>query len=129
MNGSRLLDSNLVIAYLENERIVVQRAIAADEVLVPVVALGELQYGAGSSSRVEENLNRIESFLQWAKVITCDERTAEIYGTIKQQLRAAGRMIPDNDIWIAAASRQTSVTLASRDQHFANVENLDWEIW
>jgi tRNA(fMet)-specific endonuclease VapC len=129
MDGSRLLDANLVIAYLENERAVVERTLAADEVLVSVVALGELHFGARKSTRVEENLTRLASFLQWVKVVTCDGQTAEIYGVIKQQLRAKGKMIPDNDIWIAATSRQIEVTLVSRDQHFAYIDHLDWETW
>jgi len=129
MNGKRLLDSNLVIAYLENEQAVVERVLAADEVFVSAVALGELQYGARNSTRVDENLERIHRFLQVAKVVPCDEQTAAIYGVIKQQLRTKGRMIPDNDIWIAAASRQMDVKLVSRDQHFSAVDNLDWETW
>jgi tRNA(fMet)-specific endonuclease VapC len=129
MDGSRLLDANLVIAYLENERAVVERALAADEVFVSVIVLGELHFGARKSTRPDENLDRIASFLEWAKVVDCDEETAELYGVIKQQLRAKGKMIPDNDIWIAATSRQIDVTLASRDQHFEHVDYLSWEVW
>jgi tRNA(fMet)-specific endonuclease VapC len=129
MDGSRLLDANLLIAYLENERAVVERALEADAVYVSVVALGELHFGARKSKRLNQNLNRIASFLQWAKIAVCDEQTAELYGVIKEQLRAKGKMIPDNDIWIAATSRQLDVTLASRDQHFAHIDQLSWEIW
>jgi tRNA(fMet)-specific endonuclease VapC len=62
MDGSRLLDANLLIAYLENERAVVERALEADAVYVSVVALGELHFGARKSKRLNQNLNRIASF-------------------------------------------------------------------
>ena len=44
------------------------------------------------------------------------------------RLKAKGRPIPENDIWIAAALYH-GLTLVSRDVHFAEVEGLriaDW---
>jgi predicted nucleic acid-binding protein len=36
---------------------------------------------------------------------------------------------PDNDLWIAALARQYSLTLASRDAHFRDVDGLNVEEW
>jgi tRNA(fMet)-specific endonuclease VapC len=38
-------------------------------------------------------------------------------------------MIPDNDIWVAAAALQAGVTLVSRDSHFSAVDNLSVIAW
>ena len=38
-------------------------------------------------------------------------------------------MIPDNDIWVAAAARQQGVTLVTRDKHFEAIEDLFYEAW
>lgn len=40
-----------------------------------------------------------------------------------------GRMIPENDIWIAASALRHGFTLATRDRHFDEVEALEIEGW
>ena len=62
-------------------------------------------------------------------MLGCDETTAQEYGRIKTALKAKGRPIPDNDIWIAAIAKQYSLVLATRDQHFSEVEGLLTETW
>jgi len=44
-------------------------------------------------------------------------------------LRAKGKPIPENDIWIAAIVKQYDLTVATRDGHFGNVEGLLTEVW
>lgn len=55
--------------------------------------------------------------------------TALQYGRIKQRLRRRGRPIPENDLWIAATAIQHQLVLASRDDHFTEVEGLTGERW
>jgi len=55
--------------------------------------------------------------------------TAKLYGEIKNRLKVKGRPIPENDIWIAALAQQYSLTLASNDGHFSEIENLQAEMW
>jgi tRNA(fMet)-specific endonuclease VapC len=62
-------------------------------------------------------------------VLGCDTATARQYGRIKNALRARGRPIPDNDIWIAAIALQHDLTLLSRDRHFGAVAGLVVETW
>src|SRR5437667_10081767 len=106
MSGSVLLDTNILIALFASEPVVLARLAAAPEVFVPAVAIGELYYGAVRSSHPETNIARIEAFAETAAVIGCDVGTARHYGTIKNDLRAKGRPIPENDIWIAAVASQ-----------------------
>jgi len=61
--------------------------------------------------------------------LVCDARTAQAYGQIKNSLRAKGRPIPENDIWIAALGKQHSLTLITRDAHMGEVEGLAIEGW
>jgi tRNA(fMet)-specific endonuclease VapC len=65
-----------------------------------------LYYGAYKSGRVEKNIQQIRDFIQVSEIIQCDESAADWYGQIKKQLRAKGRPIPENDIWIAAMALQ-----------------------
>jgi tRNA(fMet)-specific endonuclease VapC len=127
--GEYVLDTNLFVAYFNSEQAVVDKIIAAHEVWLPAVALGELQYGAVASQKPQENLARIRDLMTWASVLVCDDVTALYYGRIKASLRAKGRLIPDNDIWIAATAMQADLPLISRDEHFQQVEDIRWEAW
>jgi tRNA(fMet)-specific endonuclease VapC len=127
--GRVLLDTNILIALLAAERPVVERVRAADAVYVPVVALGELHYGARKSGRVAENVERIAAFAKAAAVLVSDAETAARYGDVKAALRALGKPIPENDLWIAAVARQHGLVLVSRDEHFRDVPGLEIERW
>lgn len=98
-------------------------------VFLSSTVLGELIFGAYRSERVEENLEHIAEFAADNTVLVCDANTAWHYGRTKDQLRRAGRPIPENDIWIAATARQHGLTLVSRDAHFGEVEGLETVAW
>ncbi len=118
MSGRFLLDTNIVIALFAQEAAVVRRLDEDTVVFVPSTVLGELYYGAHNSGRAEANKARIDQFAARSAILACDLLTAQHYGQIKNDLRAKGRPIPENDIWIAAVARQYRLTLVSRDEHF-----------
>ena len=128
MPGSTLLDTTAVIALFAGEEAVRDR-IARTDVLVPSTVLGELYYGALKSGRPANNLARIEEFAASVAVLACDRETARHYGQIKDGLRSKGRPIPENDIWIAAVALQHGLPLATRDEHFKEVDGLRVEKW
>ncbi len=101
----------------------------AEEVFVPIIVLGELYYGAQKSNQVENNLTRINEFAESCSVLICDTETSRQYGEIKNLLRAKGRPIPENDIWIAAIAKQHELTLVSRDEHFKEIEDFLTLTW
>jgi tRNA(fMet)-specific endonuclease VapC len=129
MSGRYLLDTNIMIALFTGETSVIDRLGQIDETFVPSIALGELYHGARKSSRVQENLMRIEEFAARNAALSCDTETARRYGEVKDQLRRKGRPIPGNDIWIAAIALQYDLTLVARDVHFREVDNLRVEAW
>ena len=102
MNGRYLLDTNIVIAIFADEVVVRQQLAGAGEVFIPSIVLGELYYGAQKSARIASNVARVDEFAATNSVLACDTETARRYGEIKSELRAKGRPIPENDIWIAA---------------------------
>jgi tRNA(fMet)-specific endonuclease VapC len=93
------------------------------------VVFGELCFGAEGSERPAEELEQIRSFASTCAQLVCDAETALHYGRIKQRLRRRGRPIPENDLWIAATAVQHQLVLASRDDHFTEVEGLTGERW
>src|SRR2546423_528645 len=106
MSGRFFLDTNAVISVFANDAALQARLSGAAEVFISSVVLGELYYGARKSSRVTENLQKINEFAARSAVLGCDGTTAKWYGEIKNSLRAKGRPIPENDIWIAAIAKQ-----------------------
>ena len=129
MNGSYLLDTNIVIASFSGESSVVERIDDVDAYFVSSTILGELFYGALNSANPMDNIARIELLLRGSAVLPCDAATSEIYGEVKTGLRRRGRPIPDNDIWIAATVRQHALTLVTRDVHFDDVDGLRVVRW
>ena len=129
MSGKHLLDTNIIIGIFKNDKAILARLRKTDGVFIPAIALGELHYGTRKSTRVEENLGKIEQFVAVSNILFVDEETAYWYGIVKDQLRRIGKPIPENDIWIAAIAMQKNIILATRDKHFQAVENLQTEMW
>lgn len=122
MSGRYLLDTNIIISLFADEPSVKNHLSHADAVFVPSIALGELYYGARKSSRIPENLAKIDSFVAKTPVLVSDLETAKKYGIIKDELRKKGRPLPENDIWIAALALQYDLVLLTRDAHFQQIE-------
>ncbi len=129
MNGSYLLDTNIVIALFANDSNVLQKLSVTSQIFIPSIVLGELYYGANKSAHNKTNSMHIDNFALKSAVLVCDTDTAKHYGHIKDHLRAKGTPIPENDIWIAALAKQHHLTLVSRDQHFRSVKEIKVEQW
>ena len=129
VNGKYLLDTNVVIRLFERDPAIERRLEANQGIAIPVVVLGELFYGARKSLLVQDNCQRIEELAAHIKTLDVSIATAREYGIIKNELRLKGRMIPENDLWIAAMAREFDLTLVSSDRHFAEVDKLQWEQW
>ena len=129
MNGRYLLDTNIIIALFADETAIKIRLAEIEEIFVPSIVLGELYYGARKSSRARQNIIRIDRFAERNVILGCDPDTARHYGRIKNDLRRKGRPIPENDIWIAAIALQYDLIVATRDNHFGEVDDLQIEMW
>lgn len=129
MSGKFLLDTNIVIGLFAGESIVKRHLEKAEEIFVPSIVLGELYFGAYKSGQVRDNLARIDELADNIALLVCDAGTAKEYGIIKHGLRALGRPIPENDVWIAAIAGQYNLTLVTRDTHFDEIESLKVTTW
>jgi tRNA(fMet)-specific endonuclease VapC len=123
-----LLDTNIMVAILNKDKALTAK-LENVTVYVSSIVLGELYFGAYKSAQVNQNLSQIERYIKDYELLVCDKSTAEEYGQIKAMLRAKGRPIPENDIWIAAQARQYSLPLITRDEHFKQVDGLLIERW
>lgn len=125
MGGHKLLlDTSAVVAFFKGDPDIRALIAISGGVFVPVTVIGELLCGALRSARVVENVGQVEAFAADNHVLDCDIETARQSGEIYSELSAAGRRIPENDIWIAAVARQHGLPLAARDGHFDRVPML-----
>ena len=129
MPGSFLLDTNIAVALLAGEDAVRVSLDQGGLIFLSSIVLGELFYGARKSGRAVSNLAKVEELAAKFVVLNCDVSTARHYGEIRDLLRAKGRPIPENDIWIAAHAQQYELTLVTRDAHFSAVEGVTIEMW
>ena len=53
-----------------------------------------------------------------------NEEIAQMYGKVKSELKAKGRPIPENDIWIAATALAAKLSLVTADSDFEHVDGL-----
>lgn len=67
-------------------------------------------------------MTKLEQFAEGRRILPCDLEAARQYGRLKNDLRAKGRPLPENDIWIAAVASHHDLVLATRDRHFRDVD-------
>lgn len=90
------------------------------ELLLPATALGEFAEGFDD---VDDPVLRAVRELH--VLLPIDEETALAYGRITRALRAAGRLIGSNDLWIAATSVRHDVPLVTANvADFRRVEGI-----
>lgn len=123
-----LLDSNAYAQLMRGREQVTRIVRRAEEVLLSTVVLGELLYGFRHGSRYERNARGMRAFLDnpYVALVPVGETTADRYSRIAASLRAKGRPIPTNDLWIAAHAMETGADLVSADRHFEHVDGIAW---
>jgi len=123
-----LLDANAYSQLKRGHRAIAELVRKSGAVIVSAVVAGELLYGFRRGNRYERNLRDLHLFLEnpYVRFVPVTLVTADRYSRVAASLRANGRPIPTNDIWIAAHSMETGAELVSFDQHFENVDGLAW---
>ena len=121
-----LLDTNRLSDALAEDEMVLDRLEEAEEIHVPVIALGEIRSGFVGGKRRAQNETRLQWFLSQdgVYVAVLDGPVSHRYADIHQALRRRGTPIPTNDLWIAAIALENGLALFTRDTHFAEVPGL-----
>ena len=123
-----LLDSNAYSLLMRGHEQVAELVKTAEELLFSAVVVGELLYGFRRGSRLEQNVADLRSFLAspYSSFVEVGAVTADRYSRIAASLRAKGRPIPTNDVWIAAHTMETGADLVSADRHFEQIDGIVW---
>lgn len=128
-----LLDSNACIVYLRNRPSLVRRKmeqLQTQDIVLCVIVLAELYEGAYRSKQQDENLNKINSFIQPYSILPFDTTTAVIAGQEGAKLAARGLPIGPHDLQIAAIALAHDLTLVTHNtREFSRVAGLRLEDW
>ena len=125
-----LLDTNAYSGFMAGDPIILDYIVESESVYISTVMLGELFAGFHRGSKFSTNKQELKSFLSkdGIKVINVTIETSEIFGEIQSSLSRSGKMIPLNDIWIAAHAIETGSKLITYDSHFKQIAGLRlWE--
>lgn len=129
MSGEIALDTSAAIRFLNEDATVTRKVLALPEITLPMVAVGELLFGAENSTRPLQNLPRYLEFISACRAVPLDRETARIYARTRLALKRKGRPIPMNDVWIAAQCLEHDWVLVTDDADFSYVDGLMLEHW
>ena len=115
-----VLDTNAYSEMRRGNSDVVEFLGRTRSVLMTVFVLGELEAGFRGGNRYEKNKAELVDFLGIPIVTTVatTQRTAELFGELKDSLRREGFKIPVDDIWIAAVAKEYDAEVLTFDEHF-----------
>ncbi len=129
MSGEIALDTSAAVRFLNGDTGITQRVLTLPEIVLPMVTVGELLFGAENSTRPLQNLPRYLEFISACVAIPLGRQTATTYAHTRLALKRKGRPIPMNDIWIAAQCIEHDWILITDDSDFNYVDGLMLEHW
>ena len=121
-----LLDTNAYSRFMAGDKIIFDYIIESEIIYISTIMVGELFAGFHGGSKFAKNKKELKTFLakEGVRVLDVSVETSEIFGEIKSELSKKGKMIPLNDIWIAAHAMETGAKMVSYDAHFKNISGL-----
>jgi len=120
-----ILDTTAVTAWAENNPYAVALIIEARRRVLPVIVLGEYEFGIRSSQKRDHYERWIqETLLPLCELHPVTIETSRIYSPIYHHLETTGQRIQQNDVWIAASAIQLSLPVLSRDTDFDRINGL-----
>jgi tRNA(fMet)-specific endonuclease VapC len=98
---------------------------------VSSIAVFELWYGVGKSTKQEFNRKRLEKFLAGpVLVLPFEDADARIAGSVRAALEAVGKPIGAYDLLMAAQALRHQLTLVTANvSEFSRVKGLAWQDW
>ena len=133
MRRRYMLDTDICIYLAKNQHPQVTarfERLKPEQLVMSAITYGELQYGANKSSQRSRTLSQLAEITEYIPVESITLSAARAYGEIRATLEKQGRMIGNNDLWIAAHAMAMNVTLATNNEReFLRVTGLSVENW
>ena len=124
-----ILDTNALSAWADGDRSIEPVLRSAADVVIPVIVLGEFDFGIRQSRHYQRYAEWLDASLAAVEVALIDRGVAHAYGAVRLELKQAGTPIQINDTWIAAMARHRQLPIVSRDSHFDAVSGVRRVSW
>ena len=126
-----LLDTNIVVAYLNGNEPVASKVVEAiNKIALSTLVVAELDYGAKASQNSIKNLSNLNRFIELIRIVPFDLACARMLGTVKSKLRQIGKPTGEVDAMIAAVALANKAELVTGNtRHFQNIEGLKLSSW
>ncbi len=126
MEISLVLDTNAYSAFKSGDREILHLLEESEQIIVPVIVVGELLSGFMKGSRFDRNNRELDEFLEQPGVLSHEITSADAgrYASLVKALRQAGTPLPMNDVWIAAVAIAYGGRVLTRDTHFEKIPGI-----
>lgn len=130
---SYMLDTNICI-YIAKQKPegVIERfeELTVGEVGMSSITYGELYYGASKSHYPDESKAILDDLISLIPPLPLPTDSGMHYGDIRNNLQKQGKIIGNNDLWIAAHVLAIDVTLVTYNmKEFKRIPKLKVENW
>jgi tRNA(fMet)-specific endonuclease VapC len=133
VSASYLLDTNICIYIRQNrslELLARFQRLKTGEAVLSVITYGELLYGAEKSRQKPKALAQLAELVQLLPVLALPEEAGRTYGEFRAVLESEGRVIGNNDLWIAAHAKAADLTLVTNNEReFRRIRGLKIQNW
>lgn len=128
-----LLDTNICIYIAKKSPAAVLNRfeqLSVGEIGMSTITYGELIYGAQKSQHPKKNLHILEELASLIPPLPLSTDTVKYYGKIRETLETKGKIIGNNDLWIAAHTLSLNLTLVTNNmKEFSRIPHLKLENW
>ena len=133
MSSQYLLDTNICIYIAKQQPPKVLKkfqTLKVGQVAMSVITYGELTYGACKSNAYKKTMKLLNELTELIPALDLPETAAQQYGAIRAELEAKGKIIGNNDLWIASHALSSNLILVTNNvKEFKRVPKLKVENW
>lgn len=128
-----LLDTNICIYIAKKKPLEVLahfEKLSIGQVGMSTVTYGELLFGAHKSQHPKKTMMILEELIELIPPLPIPKEAGNYYGQIRCALEKAGKLIGNNDLWIAAHALALNTVLVTNNvKEFHRIPHLKIENW
>lgn len=133
MHLKYLLDTNICIYIAKQKPEAVMKRfekLKFGEMAISIITYGELLFRAKKSHAPDLAHHKLTELITLIPALSLHGEVALHYGDIRAHLENVGKLIGNNDLWIASHARALEVTLVTNNlKEFHRVPGLKTENW
>jgi len=127
-----LLDTNAVSIAVHRRSSALDHRLSrvgGSAIAISSITYGEIVYGLEWKAEARKLARSMRDFLREITVLPWTEATGDVYGTLRAEMRLAGKSLSPLDLLIAAHALEAGATLVTGDAAFRHVPGLSVEDW